>query len=237
MEKQTKNKSSTSYISVPMKLIKSNTKLDGLNVKAKYLYIILKKVSVYDNVSISYKKLLQELQWTNKRTLKKYLDILKQNEYIKYNFETMSHYIPLEIKISKHTPYIMLDRELVNVALTIVVDQSEIKEEYQRKNLVYRENGIVYLYFLEANYNAEWGYACPSRNEMRKILTLNNTELTQLNQYYHKRFICEFKQGKMITNQEDKTLIMRARNRYIVNIKDKNGSSRYKKHKKDNYFF
>lgn len=234
MKEKTKK---VSYISVPMKLIRNNTKDNGLNVKAKYLYIILKKLSTNSKVTISYQKLLEELQWTNKKTLKKYLEILKQNNYIDYNFQSIYYYKPLEIKVIQHRPYIMLDRELVNNALYIQIDQDELSPKRKRSNLVYRENGIVYLYFLEANYNAEWGYACPNRKELLNVLTLNNSELTQINEYYHKRLICEFKRGKMITNQEDKTLIMRTRNRYIVNKKDENGNKRYKKHKKDNYFF
>ena len=79
----------------------NNTTDNGLNVKAKYLYIVLKKSSAWNKVNISYEKLMEELQWTNKKTLKKYLTILKNNNYIDYEFESIFYYKPLKIKLKQ----------------------------------------------------------------------------------------------------------------------------------------
>jgi len=108
--KNTNNKKTgISYIAIPQNLIYDN----NLNTKAKYLYIILKKHAVSDKVNIGYDKLMDSLVWSDKRTLKRYLEILRQYNYIDYEFDRIGKLHSLEMKIEFNKPFIQIDRELV----------------------------------------------------------------------------------------------------------------------------
>jgi hypothetical protein len=218
---------STSYIAIPQKLIYD----DNLNTKAKYLYIILKKHSVSDNVNIGYLKLMESLKWTDKRGFKRYLKALKDNNYIEYEFEKVGNSHPLKIKLNFSKPFVQIDRELVDKGLKCITADKD--------GVIYKNNaekGIIYLYTIEDRYRKDWGYSCPSREDICKILKLNNGRLTKIIKYYHDTYICEYQQGKIIDNS-DKEITRRTRNRYQPNIKDKYGNRRYSNHKPKNYFF
>lgn len=225
-----KGSTKTSYISIPNELINNS----DINIKAKYLYIILKKHSTKHKTKVStlikYDKLNKSLMWNDKRKLKRYLSILKELNYIKYDFKEINNYIPLEIEFINHKQFIMIARDIVDKTLLINIDNSNSK----RGDMYYIEKGIVYLYFLEGYYNEYWGYACPSRRELSNIIKTNNSDTTKIIKYYHNNYICEYCQGKVI-GEKDKP--MRARNRYIPNNIDINGNKRYMRHKKESYFF
>jgi len=213
------NKNKTSYISVPQRLIYDKSK--GMCTKAKYLYIILKKHSANNIVKIKYSNLMESLKWTDNRTLKRYLIVLNNFGYIEYKIDSTRIYSDnvLELKIVNIKPFILLAREVVEKGLKYD------KESYSR------EKGIIYLYLMEDKYNEEWGYACPNRKEISDIIGLNNGSVTDIIKYYHDKFLCEHYRGWK--NEETGDMI---RSRYLVNNISKDGNSRYKKHKRKEYF-
>jgi len=226
----TEVKNKTSYISIPQKLIHDKNK--EVNVKAKYLYITLKKHSVKDKVNIRYNTLMNSLQWTDKRILKKYLDILKNNRYINYEFDVIHKYISIEIIIVGIKPFIMMARDIVEQALSINVETVECKP---RSKLFWREKSILYLYLMEDKFNNEWGYSCPNRKEIESILSSNNIDTKKIIDYCHENMICEYNQGIIVNADSGK--VQRSRNRYLPNNKDKDGKLRYQYHKSIEYFF
>ena len=249
--------SKVSYIAIPEKLIcnrqngKEKDKKE-INTKAKYLYIILKMVSHNDKVNIYYNNLIKKLGWTDKRTLQKYLKILKDNKYIDYAFDRIVGNSKIEISLKFKKPFIQIDRELLERGIERGIERREnTNKEESNLTQAQVENGIILLYYLENKYNSNWGYACPNREEILNVIGINNGGLSKIINYYHSKYICEFCQGEIISNlskerelqtkeninKNQKNSKMRLKNRYIVNNMTTNKERRYKIHKNKEYFF
>jgi len=228
----------TSYISIPNKLI-YDTKI---NTKAKYLYIILKKHAINNKVNINYENIMNNLEWSDKRTFKKYLEILKDNNYISYDFTRIVYYLPLKIELIFSKPFVMIARSIVEKILILNISKSykttDSKSTHKRTDSFFKEKGLIYLFFIEHLFNIQLGYSFPSRKELTDILKITNKELSHIIKQYHKNHLCEYCQGEILEGSESSaTGIRRTRNRYLPNNILSNGKYRYYNHKPKDYFF
>ncbi len=228
-----------SYIQMPNNLILDT----NLNTKAKYLYLVL-KISSTDNISIIYTKtLLKKLQWSDTKTLKKYLTQLKHQGYIQYDFNKLPKHKPMEIKLLPKGYYTELDREIIHKTIEICKAVKIIRYTKDNNNnnikkevlADLKEDAIILLYLYEMYYNENFscGYACPSYEHIYKTLKIRQQNITAINKTLHDNYICKCISGTY--HQDDDGNIRQHNNRYIPNkIVTEDGKTRYKRHKVKN---
>lgn len=204
-----------------------------LNNKDKYVYLKLKQKSSKGKSSITVSNLKRSCGISDNRTILKCLSKLKQYEFIKYNdFDTI--------------PKSNIDIFIHDSSESFVKVDNEIFEKIESIFKPNQHNAIILYYYLEKEYNASYGYACPSRDEIASVTKLNNMNVSEITKIMHNNFICEFQQGDKVVNDVSEFGYTRTRNRYIPNtikyskdgVNDNpNNERRYKRHKSKKFFF
>jgi hypothetical protein len=208
-------------IQVPNKYI--NNKKFHFN--AFYLYVILKMVCVDNHVHIYSKKLLDKLGWT-KYNLKKYLDILKQEKLITYDFDSLPYNKPLEIEIlpivqrakTKEDYFTQVDTRTIEKIITYgkevryyIKGEKEIKDE--------KEKALKLFYVYEMFYNDNYGKSFISYQGIYEATGYNNACIKSINNMFHRKDIVNVMLGDWYEqeNEEDELISLRERNNYVPN--------------------
>lgn len=231
-------------IQVPYSLIDNTIKKQHAPYQALYLYVILKSVCKNNHVNIYVEKLKSEdyLDWKSTKTLKKYLDYLKDNKYIIFDFETMPKHKPLQIDIipikeipkkdNRENHFVQISVEYIK---NIITKCKCIKIEYINKktgeiiNKTYnlKEMALKLFYYYRKMYNDEYRYACPSYKQTYEATGISREYINILNNFFSDNGLVEVQQGKWYSpnketecenetdNKEEKSNPRRERNRYI----------------------
>jgi hypothetical protein len=142
-----------------------------------YLYITLRQICNYKTniININAKTLLEKLNWSDNRTLKKYLQKLKDEKYIEYDFNSIAKYKPIEIKmIEIKSNFILVSQDVIQ-RTTEATQQVKIKEKSNSKEIIkerdIRERAIRLIYFFKYFSTMEDskrnGYICPSYDQIK----------------------------------------------------------------------
>jgi len=204
-------------IQVPFELIINKQKYKS---EVMYLYIHLKMVCKNENVNIYAKKLLKNLNWSNNRRLKKYLFILKQNDYLSYDFENIPIHNTLNITLRK------IDNK-VKKELYVTVDTDTINKiknctnniNIDNKVLNLQEQALRLFYYYEKCYNYKEGKAYPSFANISNDIGIRPEYITILNNIFEQNKIVKIKKGKYYT--DDDGFAKRERNNYIPICKNR----------------
>lgn len=217
------------FTSIPTTLLMS----EDLNNKDKYVYLKLKQNSSKGKSVTTISKIKKYSDVSDNRTILKSLSKLKEFGFINYpDFDVIPRTsIAIEIFDSDES-FIKIDNEI-----------------FEKIELLFKpnqHNAIILYYYLEKEYNINYGYACPSRDEISSVTKLNNGKVSEITKIMHDNFICEFQQGDKIENDVNEFGYTRMRNRYIPNTikyskdgvtNNQNNERRYKRHKNKQFFF
>jgi hypothetical protein len=72
-------------VNVPISIINNK----AIKTFETYLYVCLKQLAINDELNVYTKQLLDILQWKDRKTLKKYLKLLRDKGYISFNFDNL----------------------------------------------------------------------------------------------------------------------------------------------------
>lgn len=218
------------FTSIPNELLLNKE----ISNKAKYVYLIIKRRSNGKTSHVSFPRLKIISSISDNRTIINCVKDLKLFGFIDYqDFDSLPKH-SMEISISSYSSnFTMIDNEMFDNIVNIFKGDSH--------------NAIILYYSLEMFYNKDYGYACPSRDELANVCKLSNGKITNIISIMHDNMICEFCKGRFIESDFSTFDAVRTRNRYIPNtIKTKNKDDysktgeyarRYKKHKQNSYFF
>lgn len=197
-----------SYIHVPFEILCN----DNINNNAFYLYVILKTSCSNNKVKISTRKLLQNLYWNDKRTLKKYLNELKILGFIMFDFNDFPKDGILNIDIFKVTkPFVRIKRSTI-LKIIEVTQNTLIKQKKEKTYKDLKEHSLrLYLFYLK-NFNKNCGYAFVSYEEIFNITKMSDKYIKSINNTLRKNQILEIKIGDRYVNKNGNNV--RERNHY-----------------------
>jgi hypothetical protein len=188
---------------------------------AVYLYIILKMVCKDNHVKIYGANLRSEkyLNWKTTKTLKKYLQILKEKKYLTCDFEVLPKRNPIELdipKLNKDQYYVQVDVEAI-YKVKEVAQSVHIKKK--RNDVVEvitedcKEMAVRLYYFYTKMFNAEIGKAFPSYEDIKKKLGINGTYIKAINNLLKENNLLRISEGKWYEQEDEDGFTIRRRER------------------------
>lgn len=195
-----------------------------------YLLIILKMVCVNNHVNIYSTTLLPKLNWTRK-TLKKYLDILRSENLIIYTWNSLPIHNPIELDIVpvKHNSknaddyYTQVDIDTINriIENTQAVKYKEKNRTSSKLETIERdekEKSVKLFYLYEMFYNVNLGKAFISYTNIQDATKFSNTSIKKINSIFNRKGLVNIDIGEWFElNDKDGNYIkkIRGRNNYI----------------------
>lgn len=158
---------------------------------ATYLYVNLRMICVNNHVKIYIEKLKEYLHWQDTRTIKKYLEWLKKNKYIEYNFKSIPKHIPIELDIIPTKKYFV--QVSINTIKKIILTTQEIELDNTKKDL--KEMAVKLYYYYTKLYNIKIGKACPTYEEIYKDTGISSKYIRAINKVLKKNKILKIKEG------------------------------------------
>lgn len=210
-------------IQVPVDMIKQPKQYHEL-----YLFVALKMACVNNKVNIYSKKLLELLQWKDRKTLKKYLESLKSQGYINYEFKDFPIHSPLQIDIvNSKKQFTQVDTDTIN---SIKWQMSQCKVKRKNKDNKYetiiedlKEMAMKLFYYYETYYNADYGYAFPSYKLINQETGISTNYIKILNKNFNRYELVQVDIGDKYQEEDDEgnTKTKRERNKYAPMCKRK----------------
>lgn len=151
--------------------------------------MILKTLTKESIVRAYSSTILEKAKWNDRRTLKRYLYNLKQNNLITYDFTTLPINKALVINIlsipdEDHFTQIDIDtiQKIINFCSNI-----EIKNKDNKLiSIDLKEMGIRLFYLYESYYNDNIGYAFPTYEQINHDTGISNIYIQILNDIFNK---------------------------------------------------
>lgn len=210
------------YIQIPNNLICTKE----ISHYAVYLYIVLVINSYNKTTNIKINKLLDITNWKTTKTLKKYLNELKQYNYINYDFNNLPKNDNIQIKIikqsyGKNNYFVAIEREclikIMEITSKVYLKRNKKKQEYDLK-----EQAIRLFSYYCIKYKKEVGFAYVAYSIIKLETGIRDANIKAINSILHKNNILEVTiGGRYILDDEEKKNI-RERNHYIPLCKIKN---------------
>jgi len=164
---------------------------------AIYLYITLKEMMDYRTYRVdAYSaNILKNANWSDRRTLKKYLSELKQIELITYEFVNFPINKPLLITINP----IPDDAQFTQVdELTIKKINDVTWDHLIMTNIDMKEMAIRLFYLYESYYNSYYEIAFPSFRVINSDTRISNIYIKLLNELFNKNKLVIVKYGSQV---------------------------------------
>jgi hypothetical protein len=175
---------------------------------AIYLYTILKPMINTNTLIITAytTTILDKAKWNDRRTLKKYLQELKQKELISYDFTNFPINKPLQIEIlpipsGEHFTQVDTDtiQRIIDVCSNISVQDKNNPSKHNSIDL--KEMAIRLFYLYESYYNYNFNYAFPSYLQINQDTNISNIYIKILNQTFDKNKLVIVNYGERINNE------------------------------------
>lgn len=181
--------------------------------EAIYLLIHIKNKASNNHVRIYSSKLINELNWKDTRTLKKYLNILYDIGEIDTQYKTLPKHKPLEFNINpigKHFTQVDIDtinkiKELCQETPLIVKGKETI--------LNLQEMSLRLFYLYEKYYNKQKGKAYPEYKQIVQDTGMSSKHIKVINDWLELNGILEIEHGEYYVNEDEET--RKGRNQYI----------------------
>lgn len=197
----------------------SNNMLTNKTIKheAIYLYIILKSICKNNQVNIYAAKLLKILNWKDIRTLRKYLLILYELQYIDIRYDKMPKHKSLEFNLINNPKKNYVQVDIDTIGKIISVSQAvplHIKEDTVILNL--QEMAVRLFYIYEMYYNVHQGKAFPEYKDITNNTGISSKHITALNKVFEENKIVKIKHGDWyeIEDLGESVLRRKGRNEY-----------------------
>lgn len=212
------------YIQIPNNLICTKE----ISHYAVFLYIVLVINSYNKTTNIKINKLLDITNWKTTKTLKKYLNELKQYNYINYDFNNLPKNDNIQIKIikqsyGKNNYFVAIEREclikIMEITSKVYLKRNKKKQEYDLK-----EQAIRLFSYYCIKYKKEVGFAYVAYSIIKLETGIRDANIKAINSILHKNNILEVTIGGRYinTNDNNNNTNIRERNHYIPLCKIKN---------------
>lgn len=177
-------------IQIPTHIIRNSL----ISSNAIYLYIILKTMTSSLKVVAYSSTILERTLWTDRRTLKKYLQELKHNSLISYDFDKFPINKPLLLNITpieKEEHFTQVD---VDTIQKIISATNDVLVNNKPQDL--KETAIRLFYLYESYYNTNYDIAYPSYTVINKETRIKHQTIKILNDVFHANGIVKVNYGE-----------------------------------------
>jgi hypothetical protein len=196
-----------------------------------YLYVALKLAAYNGVVNIYTKNLLKKyVLWSKNETLKKHLILLKEYNYIDYDFEEFPMSGTIQITIPQtEKPFTQVDRPTVEKIISVAREAHVWKGNKDNKKLYIediKEMAIKLFYYYFSYYNADEGKAYPKYEEIHMETKISNGYIKAINNMFSYHKLVHITIGDFYNYKDDDsnmTKAYRPRNEYVplCNVKKK----------------
>lgn len=209
------------YIQIPNNLVCTK----DISHYAVFLYVVLVINSYNRQVNTKISNLLELTGWKTTKTLKKYLNELKELKYINYDFVDLPKNSNAIINITKQSYgkdnyFIGIEKECL-LKIIDIADEIQIKRDKKKKQIDLKEQAIRLFSYYCIKYNKDIGFAYVSYSIINLETGIRYSNIKSINTILHKNNILQVIIGdRYITEDESKNV--RERNHYIPLCKIKN---------------
>lgn len=177
-----------------------------LKHEGTFLYVIIKSMSsnkgnsdIYKHKSDYSNAVFSRTGWRSFKTFKKYLRLLEGRGYIKVKTDITKLRRSTELEIELYRPeknFTGVDVDTLNVLYEIGQKVSMKNKQGNFKEFDLREMVIKYYYYLEKNYNSNYGYSFPKYEDISKVLGISEKYIKPLNDLLEENGLLEVLHGK-----------------------------------------
>jgi hypothetical protein len=179
-------------------------------------------------------KLKEYLDWKSTKTLKKYIEFLKENNFITYNSDSLPKNKPLELDIiplkdiikidNKKTLFTQINKDIIKTVIelaksVLVYKKDKVTKKETKEYQDLKEMALKLFYFYNKMYNTDAKYAFPSYLEINLMTGISKSYIAILNKFFSKNKIVDIDIGEYYLKEieESEPKPVRERNKYKPN--------------------